>query len=289
MTPKRKSPQKKYLKKKPLKSQSSRLLPAFPSEEKILFNKFKRGDESARNALLSKYSPWATNIARKYHNLFPNIDIMELEAEGNRGLLEALDKYDPSKNTKFSTYSWFWIIKNIQEYITSSVNLIGVPAKIMSDLRQVIDAVNSGMKKGKAPLIKDISKKLGLDEDAVNEMLSNKKNVSTPLSLDMYMDQEDKQEKLGDMVEDKKLDGIKAILDRMDDDKFISRLMAQLSQLEQKVISMRFGFNGGSVSGLNEIGETLKIPPSKVKDIEAIVLIKLKRLASAFHEENDEE
>jgi len=260
---------------------------AVPTQDNILFGKIKRGNQAARNELLARYSFWATNIARKYHSLFPNIDVLELEAEGNRGLLEAIDRFDPSKRTKFSTYSWFWIIKNIQEYITSSINLIGVPAKIMTDLRMIVNAMNDGIKRGKDPSLKDISRKLGLSEDAVSEMLSDKKNVSTPLSLDMYMDEEDRQEKFVDMLEDKKLDGIKKILDRMDDKKFVSALMARLTPLEQKVISMRFGFQGGKASALNEIGKALKISPLKAKDIEAIVLIKLKRLAGKFNNEED--
>ena len=289
MTSKKDTTKKKPAEKKSAKIESSPYPATISQDEHILFTKMKHGNMAARNEILSKYSPWATNIARKYHSLFPNIDVLELEAEGNRGLLEALDKFDPSKHTKFSTYSWFWIIKNIQEYITSSVNLIGVPAKIMADLKQVINAVNNGMKKGEAPSLKAISRKLGLDEDSVNEMLSDKKNISAPLSLDMYIDEEDRQEKFGDMVEDKKLDGIKKILDGMDDDKLISRLLEQLSPLEQKVISLRYGFNGGRMLALNKIGEILKVSPSKIKDIEAIVLIKLKRLAAAFHKESEDE
>jgi len=260
---------------------------AVPDEEKMLFNKMKRGSMAARNELLGKYYVWATNIARKYHALFPNMEISELEAEGNRGLLEAITRFDPSKHTKFSTYSWFWIIKNIQEYITSSINLIGVPARVLSDIRMIINAMNDGIKKGRDPSLKDISRKLGLKEDAVNEMLSDKKNVSAPLSLDMYMDEEDRQEKLGDMLEDKKLVGIKKILDRMDDKKFVARLLAQLTPVEQKVISMRFGFKGGKIHMLNEIGRFLNISPSKVRDIEAIVLIKLKRIAGNIDEINE--
>lgn len=276
----KKSPAKKTVKKNALNK-------AVPEEERLLFARIKKGDDAARSELLKKYSVWATNIARKYHALFPNIGIAELEAEGNRGLLEAVERFETSKGVKFSTYSWFWIIKNIQEYITSSINLIGVPAKVMSDLRMIINAMNEGIKKGKNPSLKDISKKLGLGEDDVNEMLWNKKNVSAPLSLDMYLDEEDRQEKLGDMVEDKKLDGIKKILDRMDDEKSISSLLAQLSPLEQKVLTLRFGFKNNKSLALSKVSRKLNISPSKTKDIEYVALIKLKRLLSAAHKDDE--
>ena len=276
----KKSPAKKTVKKNALNK-------AVPEEERLLFARIKKGDDAARSELLKKYSVWATNIARKYHALFPNIGIAELEAEGNRGLLEAVERFETSKGVKFSTYSWFWIIKNIQEYITSSINLIGVPAKVMSDLRMIINAMNEGIKKGKNPSLKDISEKLGLGEDDVNEMLWNKKNVSAPLSLDMYLDEEDRQEKLGDMVEDKKLDGIKKILDRMDDEKSISSLLAQLSPLEQKVLTLRFGFKNNKSLALSKVSRKLNISPSKTKDIEYVALIKLKRLLSAAHKDDE--
>jgi len=276
----KKSPAKKTVKKNALNK-------AVPEEERLLFARIKKGDDAARSELLKKYSVWATNIARKYHALFPNIGIAELEAEGNRGLLEAVERFETSKGVKFSTYSWFWIIKNIQEYITSSINLIGVPAKVMSDLRMIINAMNEGIKKGKNPSLKDISEKLGLGEDDVNEMLWNKKNVSAPLSLDMYLDEEDRQEKLGDMVEDKKLDGIKKILDRLDDEKSISSLLAQLSPLEQKVLTLRFGFKNNKSLALSKVSRKLNISPSKTKDIEYVALIKLKRLLSAAHKDDE--
>ena len=275
MTRKKKPSHKRLRNKKANKTVPARK--SLPSDETTLFKKIKRGDESARQELLGKYSVWAANIAKKYHTLFPNIDVSELEAEGNRGLLEAVDRFDPSKRVKFSTYSWFWIIKNIQEYITSSINLIGVPAKIMSELRQVVNAMNDGIKNGKGFSIKEISRKLGIKEANVNEMLSDKKNVSSPLSLDMYLNSDEKEEKLADMVEDKKLDSIKKILDGVDDEKAISALFRQLLPVEQKVLALRFGFKNNKPEALRVIAMRLKISPSKVKDIESIALMKLKQ------------
>jgi len=260
------------------------------SDENILFKRIKRGDDTARYELLDKYSAWATNIAKKYHSLFPNIEVSELEAEGNRGLIEAVDRFDPSKKVKFSTYSWFWIIKNIQEYITSSINLIGVPAKVMSDLKLIVNTINDGIKNGNDPSMKEISQKLGIREVNVNQMLSDKKNVSSPLSLDMYLNSDEKEEKLADMVEDKKLDSIKKILDGIDDNKMISALLGQLLPVEQKVLNLRFGFQNNKPCPLRKIADQLKLSPSKVKDIESIAIMKLKRFGKhVLHKEHEKE
>jgi RNA polymerase sigma factor (sigma-70 family) len=279
----KKPSRKTILKKKPSKNLPIDKTAAI--NEIMLFKSAKRGNQAAKTELLSKYYGWATNIARKYHSLFPNIDVSELEAEGNRGLLEAVDRFDPSKKVKFSTYAWYWILKDVQEYISSSINLIGVPAKIVADLRKVVAAMNDNLKNGKEPELDKISKKLGFALEDVNAMLSSKKNVSSPLSLDMYLNDEDKDDTLSDMVEDNKLEGIKKFLDSIDDKKSILEFFKHLTPLEQKVLSLRFGFKDGETHSLNVVGKLLKIPPVKVKDIESIALMKLKRYVSTITEE----
>jgi len=291
MTPKKKKPPiKRLTKQKPPKQKLSKNKPvkkAVTNQEKMLFRMVKRGDQSAKDELLSRYYSWATNIARRYHSLFPNIDVGELEAEGNRGLLEAAERFNPDKKVKFSTYAWYWILKDIQEYISSSINLIGVPAKVLADLRKVVLAMNDDLKNGKEPALEIISKKLGFDLEDVNAMLSAKKNVSAPLSLDMYLNDEDKDDTLSDMVEDNKLEGIKLFLDRIDDKKSISEFFERLTPLERKVLALRFGFKDGAAHPLTVVGQQLKISPAKIKNIESIAIMKLKRFVSALSEEQE--
>lgn len=275
----------KSLKQKPSARQTAKQ--AVTPEEISLFKKVRAGDQNARNEVISRYYSWVTNIARKYRSIFPNIETGELEAEGGRGLLEAVERFDTGKKVKFSTYAWFWIMKNIQEYIGASINLIGVPAKVMADLRKIVSAMNDSIKTGREPELGEISRKLGLHPDNVSEMLSAKRNVSSPLSLDMYLSAEDREETLSDMVEDKKLESVKRMLDKMEDEKSTAGLFAQLSPIEQKVLSLRFGFKSHKTHALSEVGQLLKISPTKAKDIESIAMMKLKRFVSGFEEDGE--
>lgn len=248
-----------------------------PEGERLLFKRLRRGNEAARDELIKKYSSWVVNIARKYHSCFPGIDISEFIAEGNRGLLEALGRYDDSKSTKFSTYAWFWIVKNIQEYISSSIALIEVPGKVTQELRKVVSRMNEERKKGREPSLEDIAKKLDMDVTVVSELLADKKNLSNPLSLDKFLDDDDREQTLGDIVEDKNIEAIQKILEQSDNKVNIVELLNLLDPLEQEIIKWRFGFNDNQAHPLREIGDKLNIPPAKVKDIESMALIKLRR------------
>ncbi|MHB9156005.1 MAG: sigma-70 family RNA polymerase sigma factor [Endomicrobiales bacterium] len=260
------------------KKKTEKKLPQPPEGETLLFARLKKGDDAARDELVKKYSSWVTNIARKYHAFFPAIELNELIAEGNRGLMEALHRYVTTKATKFSTYAWFWILKNIQEYISSSIALIGVPGKNVLELKKIVASMNEDMKRGSEPSLERISKKLGMDLGTVTDLLADKKNLSHPLSLDKYLDDDDREQTLGDIVEDKNVAAIQKIIEQSDSEINILELLGQLSSMEQEIIKWRFGFNDNQSHALKEIGEKLKLPPAKVKDIEYMALIKLKRL-----------
>ncbi|MBN1622161.1 MAG: sigma-70 family RNA polymerase sigma factor [Endomicrobiales bacterium] len=248
-------------------------------DEELLFERVKRGEEEAMNKVISNYSNLVYNIARKYHNCFKNYEVEELAAEGNRGVLEAVEHYDSSMSTKFTTYAWFWIIKNMQEYISSGMALIGMPRKIFSNLKKVVKSIENEIKKGKTPSLTEISKKLDLDLEKVRDLLYNKKNLTKPLSLDKYLDKYDQDATLADIVPDESLSTMQEILDQSESKMDISRMLDKLSPIEMEVIQWRYGFKDNRYHTLKEIGEKLNISPSKIKDIESVAIVKLKRLA----------
>jgi RNA polymerase primary sigma factor len=273
-------------KKNTIRRNHAEILPA--KEEKLLFRRARAGDEKARDKILQKYNDWVINIAKKYHACFPNMELTELMAEGNRGLLEALKRYNPSKSAKFSTYAWFWIIKNIQEYITSNLELIDIPRKVTSNLKKITVVMNDEIKKGKEPSIDKISHTLHLDVSSVREMLSDKKNITNPLSLDKYLDEEDQTQTMSETVEDKDEESIHDIIDRADVKISISGILKQLLPVEEKIIKLRFGFDDNRFHTLKEVGKKLDIPSSKVKDLETVAIFKLKKLLSQSNKSYDE-
>jgi RNA polymerase sigma factor (sigma-70 family) len=262
--------------------------PAMPAdaEEQALFERCLKGDEKARDILLEKYSPWAVNLARKYHACFPQVALSELVAEGNRGILEALKRFDPSRRAKFSTYAWFWILKNIQEYITTSAGLIDVPRSVVSDLRKIVKAMDGEIKKGNTPSFDSLARKLKLDSGTIRALLTDKENVGRPVSLDKFLNEDDRTDVLSDLIEDKSQAPMQEIIDQAGDRTAVSSVLEQLEPEEREVIRLRFGFIDNRFYSLKEAGSRMKMAPAKVKDIESIALFKLRKLLS--ERENDD-
>jgi RNA polymerase sigma factor (sigma-70 family) len=247
------------------------------NDEKKLFEKIRKGSMDARDSIINKYSGFIYGLARKYHYYFKNIETGELVAEGNRGLLEAIDRYDPSSAAKFSTYAWFWVVRNIQDYISSSITLIGMPSKVMNDLKKVVNSIEEEMKKGNSPSLEDIAKKVDIDLDKVKELLSDKKNIGKPLSLDRYISHDDEEGTLADLVRDKSLDSMQEIMDKEESKMNLNRLFEKLSPIEAEIIKWRYGFNDNKYHTLKEIGEKFSVSATKAKDIESIAIMKLKK------------
>ena len=277
MPPKKKAPQKK--------TQPAPQLPApviaVELDEKKLFFAMKRGDERARDILVNKYEEWVVNIARKYRSCFPKMDISELIAEGNRGLLDALQRFDPERKVKFSTYAWFWIVKNIQEYISNDISFIEIPRRILVDLKKITGSMNDQISRGKIPNLEKISHKLDIDLATVREILADKNNLTNMVSIDRYLDDEDRNQTIADMLVDKSEGSMQDIMDTADNKVNVISVMERLDPLERKIIQLRFGFNDNQFHSLKEVGKKLKITPSKAKSIESMAIFKLKRIITS--------
>jgi len=266
------------------KKSRKRLTKSVKPEERKLFMRFKRGDREAKDKIIELYNDWVVNIAKKFHTIFQNIGLDELVAEGNRGILDALKRYDVNRKVKFSTYAWFWILKNIREYITSDLAVVDLPQSTLSDFRKIANIFNEEAKKGKNPTLESIARSLKLDINDAREIVTDKMNLSNLASLDKFLDAEDSTQRLGDMMEDKKEKTISDMLEISEDKADILKLIKNLSPIEQKVIKMRFGFLESGPKSLKEVGEKLKIPSVKVKDIETISMKKLKKLLEIKNE-----
>ena len=117
-----------------------------------------------------------------------------------------------------------------------------------------------------------------MDLSSVREMLTDKKNLLNPLSLDKYVDDSDESQSLWELIEDKNEDTIWDIMDRSDKKVNISEILDRLTPMEADIIKWRFGFKDSQYHAMKDIAKKLKISPSKVKDIESVAIIKLKRL-----------
>ena len=257
--------------------------PADPDEERQFVTAAQNGDDAARARLVERYSFLAGAIARKYSSLFSTVSFDELVAEGRRGILEALQHYDAGRTAKFSTYAWFWVMKNVHEYLHVTIGVMGIPARVLGDVRKVLAAYDEELKKGKEPTLETIAKKASLSVGQIRELLADKENVSHPVFLDKPLDRSNPEETLGDVVANEKESTIQDFLEQRSSDVLIDDVLNGLEPTEAAVIRMRFGLGRNGAKSYKEIADTLKITSGKAKDIEFRALFKLRKKIS----END--
>jgi RNA polymerase sigma factor (sigma-70 family) len=244
-----------------------------------LFKQVKSGNKIAQELIIQRYKNLVISVAYKYHNCFSSFDVDELIAEGNHGLLESISRFDPAKSAKFSTYAWFWIVKNIQDYVTSSLAIINIPQKVLSHIKKINSVINNELKRGEAPSLEKVSIKVDMDLENVRELLGNKKNITNPLSIDSYISQNDQETTYEEVISDKE-SSIRDLLEKSEEKIGLSTLFGRLSPVEQEVVKWRYGFVDNRNHTLKEVGDKLKLKPAKVKDIETTAIAKLKKMAA---------
>lgn len=248
-------------------------IPLLSYEEELdLAYKAKKGDEQARKKLIESNLRLVVNIALKYNN--SSIDLMDLIQEGNMGLIDSINKFDPSLGYKFSTYTYNWIDMYILRYINFKSNLIKVPYNKVIDSRRLFrEKTKYYNKYGKEPTIKELSKLTGLTEDEI----ININNISFSLtSLNQPVSEEDDAE-VQDFIEDPNSDfsfdiqnvSRSEILDLFD--------VAGLDEDEINILFMRYGFYNNKLYTLQEISEKYNCSREGIRLKLKGILIKLRK------------
>ena len=223
-------------------------------------------------------------IAAKYHTYFPSIALDELIAEGNRGLLEAAKRYDPYRKVKFSTYAWFWIMKNMKEYVTEDVAIIDIPRAIISDVRRVTATMDSAAKQGKKISPSAIARQLDMPVDEVRGLLRDRGTITRVMSIDKYLNDEDRTQTIADVLVDPSDSSGPAVFDASAASAGVRDVIDHLSPMERAVVELRFGMRGAAPLKLNETAKKLKLSAAKVRDIESIARLKLRKLLRDHHD-----
>lgn len=247
--------------------------------EQRLIKRLEAGDENVYAQLLQLYLPFVISIVQKYHAYFPWLDFKELLEEANFGLLQAMKHYRSSKNTKFSSYAWFWIIKAVQEYITQNIDFFKIPYQIKKRFKKINKQIEKEISTRGIPSLELIAKKLRCEPDKVRELLGEQSTTRLPLSLDQNIDGEEEKSTLKDIIADAEPDHEDVLVKREDDDQ-LNAFLGQLSPLEAEVIQWRFGFKDSKFHSLKEIGRKLNITAQKTRDLEIMALLKLKRVVN---------
>ena len=240
-------------------------------EEKQLATRIKRGDGAARKKMIQSNLRLVINIARRYgHMGLPLLDLIE---EGNLGLMKAVEKFDPKRGYRFSTYGSWWVKQYITRAIANQAKTIRVPVYMMETIsrwKKIQERLTQ--KLGRKPRIGEVARAMRLPAKKVREL---SEMISRTASLDAPIG-EDESGSFMDLIEDEAsaspVDEFSKILRH---ERVVS-LMEKMNKREKEILSLRFGLEDGVTRTLSETAKRFGITRERVRQIENAAMKKLR-------------
>lgn len=243
-----------------------------PDQEIELAAKIKVGDKEARSLMIRSNLRLVVKIAHDYANL--GLPLLDLISEGNIGLMKAVERFDPAKGGKLSTYAAWWIKQSIKRALANQSKTIRLPVHLVdkiSKMRRV--AMQMSEELGREPTDDELAEEVGLSSGKISQL----KTVSIrPASLDAPISDDDTTE-FGEIVGD--MDALTPF-ERLQDKNLkdeVGDLLSVLDDREKKIIFSRFGLDGGKAKTLEEVGKKFGVTRERIRQLQNIALMKLRR------------
>jgi RNA polymerase primary sigma factor len=246
------------------------LTTAIAEEERAALEAVVLDAEAARDRFIASNLRLVVSIAKRYQS--SGLALLDLVQEGNIGLMRAVEKFEPERGFKFSTYATWWIRQAVTRAIADKGRTIRVPTHV-GDALTVLHRVTAELERrhGREPTLAELEQATGLKPERIVELrgaVHDVVSLSAPLA--------DGDGELGDLVPD---DGIDVPFDTAAthlEQEALALVLSRLSEREQRVLELRFGLTGGQPRTLEDVGREFALTRERIRQIEAKALTKLR-------------
>lgn len=244
-----------------------------PQQEIELAARIKKGDKKARELMIKANLRLVVKIARDYEGI--GLPLLDLISEGNIGLMKAVERFDPAKGGKLSTYGSWWIKQSIKRALANQSKTIRLPVHLVDKISKMRrTAMRLQEELGREPTDDELGEELGITASRVSQM---RMAAIRPASLDAPIGDEDSNN-FAEVVQDESADTPYEQLEEKTVTRMLQEMVKTLDPREATILRARFGLDGGSQKTLEEVGQKFGVTRERVRQIQNIALRKLRKM-----------